>query len=404
MEERAPEPGTDKERVEKLKRLIEINRSLSSMLSLRPLLQHIVVTAQEITGTEACSILLTDRRSGQLHFEAVTGLRGYRVRSVTVPMEGSIAGWVVQTGKPLVVPDVRNDPRHYRGVDEQADFATHAILAVPLTTRGKVLGVLEAVNKRNGAAFTDEDVELLTVLGGQAGVAVQNALLFQESDLIAEIVHEMRTPLAAIITHAGLLQRPETTSEQRDQFAEVIRTEAVRLNRMTKDFLDLARLESGRTSLARDLVDMGEVIRAVVNVLGPEADERQIGLLVDVPPNLSPVLGDERRLHQVMMNLLGNAVRYCSAGDQVTVNARVEKDHLLVSVSDTGPGIPPAALPHIFERFYRVPRADEDVPGSGLGLCITRQIIEALGGKIVVSSVLGEGTTFTCRLPLEDPG
>ena len=381
---------------------MEISRSLTSTLSLRPLLQHIVVTAQEITRSRASSILLADRKSGHLYFEAVTGPRGYRVRSIAVPMEGSIAGWVVRNGRPLVIPDVRADARHYRTVDEQADFVTEAILAVPLVTRGKVIGVLEAINKEGGAAFTDEDVELLTALGDQATVAVQNAFLFQESDLIAEIVHEMRTPLAAIITHATLLQRPETTTSQRSQFAEIIRNEAVRLNAMTRDFLDLARLESGRTSLARDPVDMATVIRMAASVLMPEADAKHVGLLVEVPTDLPPIVGDAQRLHQVMLNLLGNAIKFCSAGDQVTVGARSKEHRVVVTVSDTGPGIIEAALPRVFERFYRVSRDSDQTPGVGLGLSITRQIIEALGGEISVNSEPGEGATFSFELPLEN--
>jgi len=339
----------DSERVVWLERLIEISRSLNSTLSLRPLLHRILVAAQELTRTEACSILLLDRKSGQLRFEAATGPQGYRMRSIVVPMEGSIAGWVVQTGAPLVIPDVRSDPRHYHKADEQSTFTTHSILAVPLIARDNVIGVLEALNKKNGAEFGEEDVELLTVLGDQAAVAVQNALLFQQSDLIAEIVHEMRTPLAAILAYAELMQRADATLAQCRQFADVIRGEAERLNEMATNFLDLARLESGRAFFAQDPVDLSTVIRMAVSVLMPQADAKQIG----------------------------NAVKYCRPGDEVTIMVRSEEDRLVVSVADTGPGIPAEALPHIFERFYRVPDVRRTL-GAGLGLTIARQIVEAI--------------------------
>jgi GAF domain-containing protein len=125
----------DGDRIARLEQLIEISRSLSSTLSLRPLLHRIVVAAQELTGTEECSILLVDRKSGQLYFEEATNLPG--VHSIITPMEGSVAGWVVQTGEPLVVPDVRNDPRFdfSSKADEQSSFITRSILAVPLITR-----------------------------------------------------------------------------------------------------------------------------------------------------------------------------------------------------------------------------------------------------------------------------
>ncbi|MBE9508340.1 MAG: GAF domain-containing sensor histidine kinase [Chloroflexi bacterium] len=392
------EQTRDEGRMARLERLIEINRSLNSTLSLRPLLNRIVVAAQELTQTEATSILLLDRGSGQLYFEAATNLPG--VHSIVVPMEDSVAGWVVQTGKPLVVPDARKDPRFYRQADEQSSFTTRSILATPLIARDKVIGVLEAVNKEGGDEFTDEDVELLVVLSGQAAVAVQNALLFQQSDLVAEIVHEMRTPLMSIGGYAELMQKPGATTSQCSQFAEIIRGEVERLNGLASDFLDLARLESGRASLAREPVDLSTVIQMTVSVLMPQAEAKKVGVSVDVPTDLPPVVGDAQRLHQAMLNLLGNAIKYCHSGDNVTVTARSEEDNLVVVVSDTGPGIPAEALPHVFERFYRV--TEGQVSGTGLGLTITQRIVEAHGGEITVSSEEGRGATFIFTLPVED--
>jgi signal transduction histidine kinase len=249
--------------------------------------------------------------------------------------------------------------------------------------------------------FTDEDVELLAVLGDQAAVAVQNALLFQQSDLIAEIVHEMRTPLTSIIAYADLMRRPETTTSQRFQFAEIVQSEAERINEITNNFLDLARLESGRASLARDPVHMSTVIHMAVNVLRPQADAKEIVLSAEVPATLPSVMGDAQRLHQALLNLLSNAVKYSRAGDTVTVAARDEEDKLVISIADTGPGIPEQALPRIFERFYRVPGAESRASGTGLGLSITRQIVEVHGGEIHVTSEEGQGTTFTFTLPVE---
>jgi sigma-B regulation protein RsbU (phosphoserine phosphatase) len=153
-------PQTHEKRVDWLERLIEISRSLNSTLSLAPLLDRIVKAAQEFTQTEVCSILLVDQRRGQLYFKAATNLSG--VRSIIVPMEGSIAGTVVQTGRPLVVPDVRKDPRWSPGVDEQTDFTTRSILTAPLIARDNVIGVLQAINKEGGEDFTEDDVELLS--------------------------------------------------------------------------------------------------------------------------------------------------------------------------------------------------------------------------------------------------
>ncbi len=391
----------NEDRIDRLERLIEISRSLNSTLSLRPLLYQVVLAAQEITDTEACSILLVDRQSGQLYFEEATNLPG--VHSIVVPMEGSVAGWVVQKGEPLVVPDAQADPRFdfSSKADEQSTFTTRSILAVPLIFREQVIGVLEAINKKNEEAFVPEDLEMLAVLGDQAAVAVQNAILFQQSDLIAEIVHEMRTPLNSIIAYADLMQRPTVADIQRLQFAEIIQGEAERISEMTNNFLELARLKSGRAALAQDLVEVSTVIRMAINVLKPQADTKQIVLSIDVPPNLPAVRGDAQRLHQVMLNLLSNAIKYCRPGDNVTVSTTCEDEKLTVSVADTGPGIPADALPSIFERFYRVPGAESHAVGTGLGLAITQQIIEAHGGHIWVESVEGTGTTFAFTLPIQ---
>jgi signal transduction histidine kinase len=385
--------------VDRLEWLIEIGRSLNSTLSLRPLLNRIVVAARDLTDSEATSILLVDRQSGQLYFEAATNYPG--VRSIVVPMENSIAGSVVQTGKPIVVQDTQESHHfYYREADEQSAFTTRSILAIPMIVRGNVIGVLEAVNKQEGADFADEDIEMMTVLGDQAAVAVQNALLFQQSDLVAEIVHEMRTPLVSIMGYADLMQRPDATLPQCHQFACIIQAEAERLNGLASNFLDLARLESGRADMSHDPVDLNTVIRMAVSVLAPQADAKQIVLSVGVPTDLPFLTGDAQRLHQVMLNLMGNAIKYCRPGDNVTVRAWSDGDRLSVSVADTGPGIPKDALPHLFERFYRVAGEMGKAVGTGLGLTIARQIVEAHGGEIAVSSEEGHGATFTFTLPL----
>ncbi len=389
----------DGEHIARLEQLIEISRALSSTLHLRPLLHRIVVAGQDLTESLDCSILLVDRQSGKLYFEEATNLQG--VHSIIVPMEGSVAGWVVQNGKPLVVNDARNDPRFgfSTKVDEQTSITTDSILAVPLITREGVIGVLEAINKEKGT-FTEEDVELLSVLGSQAAVAVQNALLFQQSDLISEIVHEMRTPLNSVIAYADLMKRPAVTLAQCLQFADIIQHEAERISKMTNNFLDLAQLQSGRASLAQDPVDLGTVIHMALNVLKPQADDKQITLMVDVPVAPPSVRGDAQRLHQVLLNLVSNAVKYCNSGDDITISVMREEDHVTVSVADTGPGIPSDALPSIFERFYRVPGSERRAVGTGLGLAITQQIIEAHGGTIFVNSEEGQGATFTFTLPM----
>ena len=387
-------------RVARLERIIEISRSLNSTLSLRPLLQQIVNAAQELTGTEASSIMLVDRKTGELHFEAATGVRSHEIRSVVVPMEGSIAGWVVQHDEPVVIADAQSDPRFYRQIDREISFETRSLIAVPMAVRGKVIGVLEAVNKWDGGPFTDEDVETLSILADQAAVAIENAVLFQQSDLVAEMVHEMRTPLTSIAGYADMILREGISDERRREFAHIIRQEALRLSQMADNFLELARLESGRAFLAQEEVRPDEMIAETVAVLRPQAEKKGISLQVATPGYLPSIVGDGPRLKRTLINLIDNAIKYCRPGDRVTVTARATPQEIVLGVVDTGPGIPKEDQEHLFEKFYRIPSTESEARGTGLGLAISRQIVEAHGGKIWVESEVGRGTAFYFSLPL----
>jgi signal transduction histidine kinase len=266
--------------------------------------------------------------------------------------------------------------------------------------KGKVIGVLESVNKRGGETFSEEDVETLSILADQAAVAIQNAILFEQSDLVAEIVHEMRTPLTSIAGYAQILQREGISSEQHDTFLMTIQREAIRLGRLTNDFLELARLESGRAFLAQEEVDLGVVIDEAAKVLKPQAEGKGVVVQADIPSHLPTVIGDSSRFKQALINLIANGVKYSRKGDRVSVKAQVGDREVLIGVIDTGPGISQEAQDRLFQKFYRVPSSEDDAEGSGLGLAITRQIVEAAGGRIWVESEEGRGAAFHFVLPV----
>lgn len=386
-------------RVRRLERIIEISRSLNSTLRLQLLLEKIIDAARELTDTEASSIMLLDRKTGRLHFEAATGGRSQEIRSVVVPMENSLAGWVVEHGEPLIINDVHDDPRFYGQVDEEVGFDTRSLIAVPLKVKGRTIGVLEVVNKRSGDLFSDEDLETLVILADQAAVAVENAVLFQQSDLVAEMVHEMRTPLTSMTGYAVMIRRDDVSEEQRKEFARTIQREAERLNRLTDDFLELARLESGRAFLKREPTLLEPVVGHAVNLLRPKAQEKRIDLSAESLEDLPAVSVDGQRLGQALVNLVGNAVKYCSEGDRVTVSGRMTEEEVIVCVADTGPGIPQEEQECLFQKFYRIPQVEEQVKGTGLGLAITRHIAEAHGGRVWVESEEGEGAAFYLAIP-----
>jgi len=383
-------------------RLIEISRTLTATLDLDALLEHILTAAVDLTETEAASILLISR-SGALQFEASYNPDGLSLPSIEVPLEGSIAGWVVIHNEPLVIPDPRRDPRWSSAVDEATTFVTRNLLAVPMRTSRKVIGCLEALNKKDDQAFTEEDVDVLTTLAAQAAVAIENARLFEQSDLIAEMVHELRAPLAAIKAITHLILRPELSEEKRRSLVDTIANETTRLTRLTTEFLDLARLESGRTRLQRGPVNLPVLLHEAVMTIQPQAADRHLTVALDITPTDFPTLmGDAEKLKQVMLNLLTNAVKYNCDGGHVWVRAFLGGDgqHAQIEVQDTGPGIPPQYLEHLFEKFYRVTDAEGYTEGTGLGLAIARRIVEMHGGTIGVQSEVGVGTTFSFTLPL----
>lgn len=386
-------------------RLLEISRALNSTLEIDTLLEQIVTAAAELTATTATSILLLDKISGTLRFEASIDPGGISLSSIEVPLENSIAGWVVTHGEPLVIADVSNEPKFFSKVDEQSEFQTRNLLAVPMRAHDKVIGCLEALNKAKNEAFTDEDVSTLTTLAAQAAVAIENARLFQQSDLIADMVHELRTPLAAINATTHIILRPEISEERRVEFVSTIAQETKRLTRMTTEFLDLARLESGRTRLAHDPVSLAQVINGAVYTVSHQAAERNIRLNTEInPPELPTIVGDGEKLTQVLLNLLTNAVKYNRPDGDIYVSAVLSGDVIDLTVRDTGMGISQENVNHLFEKFFRVPDAEGYTQGTGLGLAIAKRIIEGHGGAIRVESELGVGTSFLVTLPVPKEG
>ena len=403
--EQTARPFTATIQADSLARLLEISARLSSTLHLETLLDLVMEVATELTNTEAASILLVDQKSGQLHFAASTGSQ--MPQDIIVPLDNSIAGWVVRNGRSLILADVQADDRFYATVDEDLDFHTRSMLAVPLVTAKGIIGCLEVINKVDNSAYSPQDMAILEALASQSAVAILNAHLFQQSDLLAEIMHELKTPLMAITTASELLARPDFPAEKQGDFVHMIRRESERLSRMTREFVEFARLESGRMHLARKPVDLNEVVEDVMGLSQAQAEARGIRLTAVCQPGLptpidSPCLiGDQDRLKQVLLNLVSNGIKYNRENGRLTITAEREADQITITVSDTGLGISPEDLPHLFERFYRIPGSEEHAEGSGLGLAIAEKIVSEHHGRIAVSSQVGEGATFTIVLPLK---
>lgn len=383
-----------------LEKLLNISRRLNSTHEMRPLLQEVVASAEELTNADGASILLMEG-GDTLRFAAASGPESATLQNTEVPLDTSLAGWVATHREMIIVENAQSDSRMYN-ID--AIDATQSIIAAPMLFGSQVIGVLEAVTTKTRHEFTPEDRETVATLAGVAAVAVENARLFQQSDWVAEVVHEIRSPLTAILSYADLLLRPDLDDRTREQAITTIQQETERVSDLATQFLDLAQLESGRITINQDAIDVAALVEHAVAVIKPSADQHNRIVHLSAAERIPTIVGDRARLHQVLLNLLSNAVKYSNAGGDINVDARMQANRLIISVSDTGPGIPQDQFPLLFQKLRRLPGSEDRAQGTGLGLVVARQIVEAHRGQIWVESELGKGSRFFISLPVGGTG
>jgi two-component system sensor histidine kinase KdpD len=293
---------------------------------------------------------------------------------------------------------------------------------VPLRARESTVGMLRLAAPARAREWTPEAARLVDAAASQIALAIERARLRQEATeaevlrqtdearqaLLASVSHDLRTPLASIKASAGSLLQGDVTwpEEERRAFAAAIVQEADRLNRLVGNLLDMSRIEAGAIRPDREWYPVEALVDDVVGRLRPLAARHQI--VVDVPDTLPPAPIDYVQIGQVLTNLVENAIKYTPPGSTIAIAARAEDDSLRLSVEDDGPGIPAAALPRIFDKFYRVTGGDTGrTAGTGLGLAVARGLVEAHGGAIRVQSQppgKARGTVFVVTLPLRPAG
>ena len=228
-----------------------------------------------------------------------------------------------------------------------------------------------------------------------------------QKDFVANVSHELKTPLTSIQGFAqAILDDTADSPKAKKQAAQIIYNEAGRMHRMALDLLDLARFEGGIADLKMSAVDVGVLLRGIVEKFTPQAQKAGVILQLNIPDNLPLLIADGDRLAQVLTNLMDNALDFTPADGQVTLSAARAGDEMELSVTDTGIGVEAEALPRLFDRFYQVDasRAGGDNHGAGLGLAIVKEIVQAHGGRIIVRSQAQHGTKLVIHLPLERKG
>lgn len=403
-------------KVEILSRLAQISTVLNSTLKLKPLLSTLMDTAADIVNAEAASVLLWDAKNNELRFAATTtGESGQALIGKLVPLEGSIAGTVMRENRIVAVNNAENDPRHYSKVDEEIEFRTRSVLGVPMRSKNRVIGVLEAVNKR-GMPWTQNDGSYLSILAAQAAVAIEGAQMVAalqkandelnqldklKSDFIAIASHELRTPLGVILGYASFLQ--ETTDNEVQSHAGKVVNSALQLRRIIEDLTNLRYLEQHQSELHRELVSVDEFVRDAIDEIQQIASAKGHRLSYNATANGARIHIDRSRMEMALVNVLNNAVRFTPEHGQIAVSTEVRnKREVWITVQDSGVGIPPDQLERIFDRFVQIEdHMTRTNGGLGIGLSIAQALVEAHGGRIWAASTgIHQGATFTIALPI----
>jgi PAS domain S-box-containing protein len=251
------------------------------------------------------------------------------------------------------------------------------------------------------APIRKNDGTMLGIVTVLRDVSREREIDRMKTDFISSVTHELRTPLTAIKAYITTILRDHDMTEQtKQEFLTIIDEESDLLKNLIEALLEVSRIESGTVKFSREPMDITAVIEQVLSAVRQLADTKGIQLKVDIADNLGVLQGDEGKIQSMVMNLVGNAIKFTPENGRVTISARRAGCELVINVSDTGLGIPKEALPKIFDRFYRVHRPGKQIKGTGLGLAIVKEIVNMHGGRIEVESELDKGSTFTVFLPL----
>jgi len=407
--------------VGELRALGDVSQAVSSTLDVEKVLEMIVSHAVQLSGSNCGVIYEYDeaaqefnlRASYRMEEEVVEALRAARVR-----LGEGATGRAATTRTPVQIPDI-TEQREFTGTRARpliTRFGYRSLLSVPLLREHQILGGLTVWRRQTGE-FKAEVVNLLQTFATQSALAIHNARLFREieekghqlelaskykSQFLASMSHELRTPMNAVLGYTRMLlmnvygELPEKVKDVHQRIDKSGR----HLLGLINDVLDFSKIEAGQLTLTINPFLIGDVIQTIISSTQSLAAEKKLAVKVMTAAELPPIQGDERRISQVLLNLVGNAIKFTDAGE-IRIDAATTNGELAVSVSDTGPGIPAADLENIFEEFRQAegPLAQRK-GGTGLGLAIAKKIIEMHGGKIWVESEVGKGSTFIFSLPI----
>jgi len=406
--------------VDELKGLSEVSQTVSSTLDLGAVLTRVVSHAVQLTGSDAGTLYEFEETMRHFVVRVTHGMSEEHIetlKSIALQVGEGAAGRAVAARAPIQIPDIL-EPGAYAGrtfeITMKAGF--RALLAVPLLREDRVLGAL-VVRRRSPGTFPPRLIDLLQTFAAQSTLAIQNARLFREiedksrqleaasqhkSEFLASMSHELRTPLNAIIGFSEVLTERMfgELNEKQDEYLRDIHASGTHLLSLINDILDLSKIEAGRMELELTDFDRPQAIENAVILVRERAARRGIGLHHVIEEGLGQIRGDERKMKQVLLNLLSNALKFTPEGGRIVVRAGLVDGMAEMSVADSGIGIAPEDQEAVFEEFRQVGGAEKKAEGTGLGLALCRKFVELHGGRIWVKSQVGTGSTFTFTVPM----
>ena len=403
--------------LEEVRALSDVSRAVSSSLDLRQVLDAVAGYAVNLSKSDGCGVFEFNQAHRALNVVASHNLSKEFLASIhktTIDIEKTTIGQAAESEHSIQVPDIAQAHGHpYREFVLKAGF--RSVLTVPMKGDHTVRGIV--LLRRSPGQFDDRVVNLLTALASQSKVAIENAHLFSEieekgrqieaanrhkSEFLANMSHELRTPLNAIIGFSEVLLDPslQVSEEERSQFLTDVLSSGKHLLGLINEVLDLAKIEAGKMELQIEPALLQDVVEAVSNTTRSLAVKKSIDLRIESDDSLAPFPMDGARVKQVLLNLVGNAIKFTPEGGKVWVRADSENGAARIEVGDTGPGIAPEDHERIFQEFQQAGSDAGKPQGTGLGLALAKKFVEMHGGRIWLESEMGKGSRFFFTLPI----
>lgn len=402
--------------ISELKILNDVAISLGTEISEDKVLDMIVKKCIIHLSVEQGVVHLLDEKDSEKQVKTIIRKSDTKAQNLSFQLGAQIAGWIIKEQKGLILNDLMNDERF--NLDEKHFRGIKSLIAAPMMIKGKMIGLIVLYNKQKPEGFSDSDLKILSIIGVQTAQILEGKRSYEnemkmkqekigaelanklKSEFLANMSHEIRTPLNSILGFSEILL-DKAEIEHDKGMLKIIINSGRNLLTLINDILDLSKIEAGKIDLKFDKVDIRMIVKETIGIFQSEADKRNNKFEVEFIGNTNGYyLLDESRLRQVIINLVGNAIKFTNSGlIKIRVTQELKKDNkgnLTVDVVDTGIGIAPNQQKKIFESFTQESsETSKKYGGTGLGLTISKKLVEAMGGKISVKSQVGIGSTFT---------